>query len=62
MNAEPNAQLIAGFAKDTSQAEYQQYLDRGAIEDLLREINQEVELGSFSMRQQEIKSMPWPSS
>lgn len=35
MNAEPNAQLIAGFAKDTTQAEYQQYLDRGAIEDLL---------------------------
>ena len=35
MNADPGAQLIAGFSKDTDQNEYQQYLQNGQIENLL---------------------------
>jgi mannose-6-phosphate isomerase len=35
MDADPGAQLIAGFSKDTDQSEYQQYLQNGQIEDLL---------------------------
>ena len=35
MDADPGAQLIAGFSKDTNQNEYQQYLQNGQIEDLL---------------------------
>jgi mannose-6-phosphate isomerase len=35
MDADPGAQLIAGFSKDTDQNEYQQYLQNGQIEDLL---------------------------
>ena len=34
-SADPGAQLIAGFSKDTDQNEYQQYLQNGQIEDLL---------------------------
>jgi hypothetical protein len=29
MDADPGAQLIAGFSKDTDQNEYQQYLQNG---------------------------------
>ena len=35
MDADPGAQLITGFSKDTDQNEYQQYLQNGQIEDLL---------------------------
>ena len=35
MDADPGAQLIAGFSKDTDQKEYQQHLQNGKIEDLL---------------------------
>ena len=35
MDADPGAQLIAGFSKDTDQNEYQQHLQNGQIEDLL---------------------------
>jgi len=35
MDADPGAQLIAGFSRDTEQNEYQQYLQNGQIEDLL---------------------------
>ena len=35
MDADPGAQLIAGFSKDTDQNEYKQYLQNGQIEDLL---------------------------
>ena len=35
MDADPGAQLIAGFSKDTDQNEYQQYLQNGQIEDIL---------------------------
>ena len=35
MDADPGAQLIAGFSKDTNQKEYQQHLQNGQIEDLL---------------------------
>jgi mannose-6-phosphate isomerase len=35
MDADPGAQLITGFSKDTDQNEYQQYLQNGQIKDLL---------------------------
>ena len=35
MDADPEAQLIAGFSKDTDKKEYQQHLQNGKIEDLL---------------------------
>ena len=35
IDADPGAQLITGFSKDTSKNEYQQYLQNGKVEDLL---------------------------